>query len=376
MPKNTSSETPTAAAAAGAEPSDSDLLAILTGGAGTLAEKTASTDVESDETEIDSAAADAPAEDASDGATDEAAAGDASTDTDLDDAAGAGDDAAADAASDQDGEDSAGLEDEDQAVRAKLPPEMQKKFDRAVANKARRIVELQAELKAAQAALETAQSTPAKPIADPSSPLAEVADEAQLETKVADARKLRRFALANPDGAFVDPKTGAVLEDVDADDPPEGAVRFSKKRIGEILAETEELIQEHAPRHRQLLQARVAADAEAVRSYPWLKNKGAVGTQAVEATLKQAPQLRQLPGIRLLLADAFVARAYRQQLAAKAKGKSAPAATAAKAPPSPAGTRPPPKTAAAAKRSAGQSEQLARTGDDPGNAALRAILNS
>jgi hypothetical protein len=381
------------AAAADADTSEAELLQILSGGNASAkpSARGSKHQAKVDDDESDDIEADGDDEAGDNDVGDESAATGADLDGDLaDDDAGekTDDDGEADNAAGKADPDAA-LDDEDKGVRAKFTPEQQERFDKAVSKKTRRILELKSELADEQrereriaAELEEARKSgpPASaPTAD--NPLADIEDEPKLDAKLADARKLRRFALANPDGAFIDKKTGEVVEVEDPESAPDGLVRFSKKRIGEILAETEETLQEHGPKHRQFLQQRAAAEADAVRTFPWLKNKSSQGYVAVEATLRQAPQLRSIPGIKGLLADAFVGRAMRlgaqqQQQQGAAKGGKLGTESSRKAPPSPGGGARPPRIDGKRKAAGGALETVATTGDDPDNAGLRALLRS
>lgn len=388
-------------AKADAEPSDADLLEIIGGGGKPEKRKSAKAKADADE-ELDESgddnAEDAEAEESDDGdppspkrsgaASDESEEGQGEED---DESEQSDDDDDADAAAGDDDPDAA-LDDEDKGVRAKFTPEQQAKFDRAVSKKTRRILELKTELREEQEAREAAESRATELEKNPApaavvsgdNPLAAIEDEPALDKKLGEARKLRRFALANPDGAFIDQKTGEVVEVEDPENPPQGVVRFTKKRIGEILAETEETLQEHGPKHRKFLQDRAAAEADAVKTFPFLKNRNSAGYSAVETTLRHAPVLRSIPGIKHLLADAFVGRMVRlQQQQAQKKGQKSGSSSdlrsppsERKAPPSPGGGARPPKVDAKKKVAGLAGKTLAETGDDPGDAALRAILKT
>jgi hypothetical protein len=394
VPKDIS---PPAAVPAASEPTDADLQQILAGGVPAVAPKAKAKaapapdpiedddpDLEQDDPEDGDPADPAPAATVDDDAVD--------TDAGEDDgeaAEAAAPDADPAAANDEPDADTS-LDSEDKQVRAKFTPEQQARFDKAVSKKTRRILELKSELADEQrererlaAELETAGKsvTSAATVATPDNPLAALDDEAKLDTRLGEARKLRRFALANPDGAFVDKTSGEVVEVEDPENPPANVVAFSKKRIGAILADTEEILQEHGPKHRKFLQDRAAAEADAVKQFPWLKNKTSQGYVAVEATLRAAPQLRAIPGIKHLLADAFIGRSVRlaaQQQAAKGKTESQKSKIEndRKAPPSPGGGARPARIAGAQKLAGQAAKTVADTGDDPDNAALRAILKS
>lgn len=294
------------------------------------------------------------------------------------------------AEADGDDDPDANLDDEDKKTRATFNPAQQAKFDKAVQKKARRIIDLKTELEEEREARASAEkerdevrSTPPTAIAATAdNPLAAVDDETKLDDELTKARKVRRFALANPDGAYVDTKTGQVVELQleEGEKAPEGVSHFSKKRIGEILADTEELLNEHGPKRRTFLQDRAKAEADAVQEFPSLKNKNSEVALHVESQLRKYPALRAVSGIRLILADSFIgshARAKAKAAAAAAKsgaGKSGDGAR--KAPPSPGGGTKPGKISGREKVTQGAMQTLARSGDDPDNAGLLALLKS
>lgn len=254
-----------------------------------------------------------------------------------------------------------GLDAEDLATRKAFTPEQQKKFDKALfkqREKARQEKEaLEAELFQAKAA----PPAPATPTAE--NPLADVTTEAELEKRLATVRNLRRWALTHPNGGTV--------KDGDKD------VEVTAEKAAEIVADTEELLQEHGPKRREFIRQNQAYEQQAVQDYPWLKSKSSQGTIAVEAMLRQYGdvRLRDIPGIKGSLADLFVGQIIRAQSKQKAATPAAAAAKAsAKAPATPAGHRPPPKVSGATKQAAGASKELKATGADPGNATLRALI--
>ena len=205
--------------------------------------------------------------------------------------------AAAAAAKEGDDDPDAALDAEDKLVRAKFTPEQQERFDKAVSKKTRRILELRTELRDEQVAREQAEhelesaraNPPAAATATADDPLVDVETEPALDKRLAEARKLRRFALTNPDGTWIDKATGQPVADPeDPENPPASLVRFTKQRLGQILAETEEILQDHGPRRREFLRARTTAEAAAIVEFPWLAKKNSQGSVAVEASVEPA----------------------------------------------------------------------------------------
>lgn len=262
------------------------------------------------------------------------------------------------------------LDKEDEALRKRFTPEQQKAFDRAMQKKARKIIELKTSLQERETALAQKDQqldelsklppTAIAPTAD--DPLADVETEVELDKRVQNARQLRRWALTHTDGAPV--------KDGDKE------FEITKERVGEILAETEEFLQDHAPRRRELLRLRQSTEAEALTTHPWLKDKNSQGSLAIETTLRQFPQLRTVPQIRLILADSVIGRLTRTKPAAAGPGTGAGHKPIPKAPASPAGGNRPARVPGAAKAADKALQTVATTGRDPNNAALRAILQS
>lgn len=393
---------PASGAKGSAEPTDQDLIHILNGsaaapvkGAAQDADETdgeAEDDIDGEgETKGEGAGADGDNEDGAEGADEGDEAGEEETDEAASDEGDeTKDEAGADDAEEEgeEGDETDKTDRREQRLIASLPKDQRKAVKTLLSDKAQRIVDLSTELQQERQARQAAEEELDKagsvaPRATPDNPLADCQTEADLDKKLTDARKLRRFALANPDGAFVDKKTGGIVTVEDPENPPEGVVRFDKSQIGKILADTEETLQEHGPKQRAFLQQKAQAEGLAVKEFPWLKNKGSQGYVAVEATLREAPQLRSIPGIRMLLADAFIGRMVREgakQQQQQGRGTSGNTSRNGKPPPrapaTPAGSGRAPRVAGAQKHAEAAVTTVAKTGDDPNNAALKAILRS
>lgn len=270
------------------------------------------------------------------------------------------------------------LDDEIAEARAEFTPAQQKVFDRALRKKTQRVIKLRTEIEAlsqratqAEAALDEARnSAPAASVAPTAQdPLADVHDEAALDQRMAQARKLRRWCIQNRDGG--------VIKEGDRE------IEVPAERAAELLEQAEETLETHAPKRRAFLGAKVQMDRQAEVFYPWLKNRTAQATRAVESTLKQFPQLAALlPGAKLAVADMLMGAHLRQAQSAKAKdGAGAAGGSAAtdrkappKAPATPAGGARPPRVNGAFKANGDAQRKLDQTGDDPDNAALRGLI--
>lgn len=384
------SPTTTADAAASSAGLDNDFdagsLASLL--AGDAPEDTASLD--HDEGDVDAEgyplAADAADADQDEGATapaaddDDAATAEAAATTE-------GNTAPEDAAAQDDA--AAALDEEGRKARASFTAAQQRIFDREIAKVKRKDrearealersnVEREQQLASLQQELETARNAaPTAPLApSPDSPLAGIDDESALEARLAQARAIRRWAVRHPQGGIVTDEKGNEVE-------------VSEDRAAAMLAESEDVIEVHAPKRREFLAARAAATRNEAEFYPWLKDPKSPGSVLIAGALKRHPVIAELfPDARLILAHALVGQqvtGQRLQQERAAKGTKPGAASpntipsrpvAPKAPASPAGGTRPPRVAAAPKRAAAAAARLEETGDDPDNAALGALLAS
>jgi hypothetical protein len=152
-------------------------------------------------------------------------------------------------------------------------------------------------------------------------PLADMDSTEDLETKVTAAKKVRAWALQNPDGATVT--------------NPDGTERYvDRAEIARYIAQTESLLTDHAPARREYLRQREIILPEAKAIYPALFKTGSPEHKVLIDTLKQVPALKRLPGYEMVIGDAILGMSVRLEKtkqAAESKGvdakKSAPPAT-------------------------------------------------
>lgn len=268
--------------------------------------------------------------------------------------------------------------------RARFTPEQQKVFNKAIGKKQRAIVQLRTDLEQATTArttletqlteLRTLVDAPAQHAGD--TPLGEVADEAALAQKTANLRALRRWARMNPDGGELPDGKG-------------GKIEKTAEEVRAILADAEEMLEEHVPARQRYLEQRRTFDQQATEAYSWLKDTKSPAAIAHAALMRQyAPILRAIPEARLVMADALVGasmriQASKQAAAAKAGGSDKKptlptrpgAAAPAKAPPA-AVSRPAPKTSATAKKTTAKAEAFAKTGRDEDGSVLSSLLGA
>jgi len=173
----------------------------------------------------------------------------------------------------------------------------------------------------------------------PEDPLADIETATDLESKVSAAKKVRAWALSNPDGATVT--------------NPDGTERYvDRAEMAKFIAQTDALLTDHAPARKEYLRERESILPEARATYPDLFKPGTQQHQVLIDTLKQVPALKRLPGYEMVIGDALLGMQLRMERAAKSKDadakKSAPTAGKSKAIapaiPKPSASRPPNST--------------------------------
>lgn len=143
-------------------------------------------------------------------------------------------------------------------------------------------------------------------------PLADMDSNEDLEAKVSAAKKVRAWALQNPDGATVT--------------NPDGTERYvDRAEIARYIAQTDSLLTDHAPARREYLRQRQSILPEAKYVYPELFKTGSAEHKVLVDTLKQVPALKRLPGYELVIGDAMLGMSVRLQRATQAESKGSDA---------------------------------------------------
>jgi len=141
-------------------------------------------------------------------------------------------------------------------------------------------------------------------------PLADLDSMSELEAKVSAAKKVRAWALANPDGATVT--------------NPDGSERYvDRSEMAKFIAQTDALLTDHAPSRKEYLAQREAILPEAKATYPELFKVGSAEHKVMVETLKQVPALKRLANYEMIFGDAFRGQKARFEEAAKSQSKSA-----------------------------------------------------
>jgi hypothetical protein len=157
---------------------------------------------------------------------------------------------------------------------------------------------LRAENEALKVEVEKRSAIKLEPTAD--DPLSDLDSMSELEAKVGAAKKVRAWALANPDGATVT--------------NPDGSERYvDRSEIAKYIAQTDALLTDHAPTRREYIAQREQILPEARAAYPDLFKVGSAEHKVMVDTLKAVPALKRLPGYEMVIGDALLGMRYRLQ---------------------------------------------------------------
>jgi hypothetical protein len=256
------------------------------------------------------------------------------------------------------------------ADHADMPAWVQKRLSKTAAQKR--------ELRAAAAALEKDKAALAdrvkaleasKVTLAPTSddPLADINDPAELDLRLQQAKAVRDWVIANPEGGEIDYGNGKVLE-------------ISASEAASRKAAAEDMLYLYAPRRKVWLETHAAAISEAKDKYPSMFNEGTRMNAVLNNMVKAVPSLLTLPDYHVVLGDMAIGYMVRSgQLKAFKAGKEAVAPTGkpAAAPRSPVRPSSPsaPEPAGKAGAKAYQSlRKAAESGNKEGIIAAMAAL--
>lgn len=170
-------------------------------------------------------------------------------------------------------------------------------------------------------------STPVQIVPTPSDPLADVETPDQLEERIAQAKKIRTWAMRNLEGATVQNAAG---EDV----------YYEPSQVRDYLANADDILTEHAPKRKEWLASRGQVIGEAKVAYPALFKTGTPEHDMYRSTLRTYPSLKSLPNLEMIIGDAIEGQKLRFARAEAAYKKSASPeskpSVKSSAPPSPA----------------------------------------
>jgi hypothetical protein len=266
--------------------------------------------------------------------------------TDEEETEESADEESEDAADEEADDEPADEESEEENSKPKSLDKLEKRIDKLTRRRKEAETaaeQLRAENESLKAEVEKRSAIKLEPTAE--DPLADIDSADDLDAKVSAAKKVRAWALANPDGATI---TG-----------PDGAERYvDRAEMAKYIAQTDALLTDHAPTRREYLREREAILPEAKSAYPDLFKAGTQAHKVMVDTLKRVPALKRLPNYEMIVGDALAGMSARMAAAAKSDAagtpkKSAPAPGAKKiAPAIPKATASrPPSTNGKAKNS-------------------------
>ena len=205
----------------------------------------------------------------------------------------------------EDGADKAA--DDEDADEAK-PDRIQKRIDKLVAQRH----EVENQLKAIEAEREELRkqvdAKPATIVVDPENPLSQFGDVESLRGALAKAQEVLDWAEENREGGEI--KTGDEAKFYDAE-----AVKTIRANAKAALRA--------GPAQEKFLHERAATVAEARTVYPELFKSGSPEQAAMVAALKQFPFMARVPGLELMVGDAFTGMKLRQAKHAQMQRKQA-----------------------------------------------------
>jgi hypothetical protein len=213
---------------------------------------------------------------------------------------------------------------EPEKASEELSEAVQARIDRLTAQK-REFEESVSSLQQENAKLKTQLETGPAPAPTPEDPLGGVLTYQELEERLAGAKTTRDWAWQNLDGGLVqtDKDSGATRE-------------LSGQEVKQLLSLSERMIEEHIPRRKAYLDARIDFDRQADTYYPDLRKAESNLSRTVAAWVKAAPEVTRFPDFRLIIADALVGQKLRMsRLATKTNGSSVQQKSPTLAAPSP-----------------------------------------
>lgn len=171
-----------------------------------------------------------------------------------------------------------------------------------------------AEIEKLRSDVEQMKGAAPAPVPDAANPFTHLERQEDIDREIAQARSVRRWCEANPDGAVV--KNGKNEE-----------VEYTAEQIRHIKLNAIDAIEQHLPERLNYIRESTKYHAAAEQIFPWWKDRSSKQRQEAEQLLAQAPELKRFPNYRLFLGDYLLGVAYRQQQAAKkqAPPKKAPA---------------------------------------------------
>lgn len=255
---------------------------------------------------------------------------------------------------------------EEPAAEEGLPKGAQKRIDKLTA--ARKAAEakaaqLEAEINALKQKLDAKPAVDDAPVRPtPDNPYLHLQTQADVDSAISEARKVRRWAEEHPDGTTVRDANGKENE-------------YSAEDIRRIKLNAIDALEEHLPKQLQYVQARAQIDPQAEATYNWWKDKTSREYQAAQNMLKAFPELRKFPDYKMVVGDYLRgAQARESEYARQKSGQAAAKPAVKKAPAQP--TRPAiaPPTVTPQERNA--KEAVSRFRKAPSSDSLKDVVLS
>lgn len=154
------------------------------------------------------------------------------------------------------------------------------------------------------------------------------ASESELQKREAYLWEVERFCQQHTDEGFTS---------------EDGKTEYTAKQVRARLLEVQEERMRILPAAREALRARAAAEAEAAKVYPVMKDPASPEALEAKRVLRKYPVLKLMPDHLMFIADALAGRKARQTAAKATPAKAAPKAPAVPGKSTPKPATPPPK---------------------------------
>ncbi len=188
-------------------------------------------------------------------------------------------------------------EKEEKEKEPAVPAGIQKRIDKLVAQKHEANEKAEAlAAKVAELEAKVGQLAPLSPT--PDSPLADVESMQALETRLAQAQRVKLWALENLDGGEVEDGHG-------------GTYMMPGANVKKLLSQSEALLSQHGPNRRNYLQTRAKFEQEAKAFYPDLYKQGTEYNNVLNEWVKIFPEVRKFPDFQIIIADAYAGQKLR-----------------------------------------------------------------
>lgn len=205
-------------------------------------------------------------------------------------------------------------EDEPAKDSGKLPKGVQKRIDKLTAQKKdaeKQLKELNERLEQLESN-RTPEETKVVPVGQGLNPFFQLQTEEAVQEEIRNARQARRWAEENPDGAIVIGKDGNEIE-------------YSAEEVRKIKLNAIDALEEQLPSQLHYIATRKQFDAEAVKAYPFLKERTSPEYQYAAELIRAFPEIQKFPDFKLSIGDMIEGRKIRESKSKKVSAvKKAP----------------------------------------------------